>query len=138
MATTATPIFPQTIQSEAVQILNATGTSAVTLYTAGANGSKIENIICTSTDTIAHTIQLSVTISAVTYILTTINIPANSGNTTVLPSISLINNAQIVLAKDPNGNPYLYLGAGAVLKVSAAVTVTSPDVLSFVTNGGDF
>lgn len=139
MTVTATPIFPQTIQTPVAQILPATASNLVTLYTAGANGSKIENIIATNTDTAAaYAITLTVVVSATNYIIGTVNVPLSSGNTTAAPSINLLNNTSINLAKDSNGNPYIYLASGAVLKVNSGTTVNTGKVLSFTAMGGDY
>lgn len=139
MAVSNLPIFPQTVQSEAVQILPATTTGLVTLYTAGTNGSTINNIIATNTDSAAaYLITLTITIAAVNYIIGTINVPANSGNSNTAPAISLINSTNIPGAFDSNGNPILQLGSGAVLKVNSSTTVNTGKVLSFLALGGDF
>jgi hypothetical protein len=136
---TATPIFPQTITSPSVQILPATTTGLVTLYTAGTNGSKIENIIVSNTDSgAAYALTLTVVTSATSYIIGTINVPLSAGNTTAAPAISLINSTNIPLAKDANGNPYIYLASGSVLKVNSGTTVTTAKVLSITAMGGDY
>ena len=139
MATSNTPIFPQTITTEVIQILPATASALVTLYTAGTNGSKIENIIATNTDTAAaYAITLTIVISATSYIIGTINVPLSSGNTTAAPAVSLLNSANLPTAKDSNGNPYIYLASGAVLKVNSGTTVNTGKVLSFTAIGGDY
>lgn len=139
MSVSNVPIFPQTIQSEAIQILPATGSTLVTLYTAGANGSKIENIIATNTDsTTAYLITLTFIINGISYPVTTINVPLSSGLTNSAPAISLLKNANLPTASDSNGNPYLYMGAGTLLKVNSSTTVTSGQSLSFVALGGDY
>lgn len=139
MAVTSTPIFPQAIQSTTAQISNASGTTPVTIYTAGANGSKIENIICSNTDTAAsYSVQLSITNGANTNIIGTINVPLSSGTATTASAVSLINSANLPTAKDSNGNPYIYLAASCTLKAASLTTVTSGKFLEITTNGGDF
>lgn len=139
MTVTATPIYPQTITTGVVQILPATASNLVTLYTAGTNGSKIECIMATNTDTAAaYAITLTVVISATNYILGTVNVPLSSGNTTAAPAISLLASSNIPLSKDPDGNPYLYLASGAVLKVNSSTTVNTSKVVSFIAQGGDY
>lgn len=139
MTVTATPIFPQTITSPSQQILPADTTTLKTLYTAGTNGSKIENIIATNTDTAAaYGIQLSVTTGATTYLLGTVNVPLSSGNTTAAPAISLLNSANLPTAKDSNGNPYIYLASGSVLKVNSLTTVNTGKIVAITCNGGDY
>lgn len=133
------PIFPQLIVTPMQQILPADTTSLKTLCTAGANGTKIERITVTSTDTSAKDLQLVVTSGGTDYIIGTASIPANSGNTNALPTVSLLEHAQFVgLAGDANGNKYLYLAAGAVLKAKALSAVTTARAINIFVQGGDY
>lgn len=140
MAVTNTPIFPQTISNfSAVQILPADTTTLKTLVTAGANGSKVENIIVNSTDTANKDLQLVVTKGGVDYPLATIQIPLNAGNTNAIIPVSLFQHAMLVgLNTDNNGNKYLYLGSGSVLKAKVTASVTAAKVISLFPQGGDY
>lgn len=139
MTVTATPIFPQSIKNEFGQLNNASGQTPVTVYTGGTNGSKIESLFVSSTDTTARDIQISIVISSVTYILGTVTIPINSGNINSAPTVNYFQSSQLPnLAKDSNGNPYLYLASGAVLQAEALTTVTSGKVISIMAFGGDY
>lgn len=137
---TSTPIFPQTIQNYVQQIVNADTQTIKTIATAGANGTKIESLFVTSTDSSsARDVQFVITISLTNYIIGTVSIPINSGNTNALPAISILNNSQLAgLATDANGNKYLYLKNGATLGASALTTVTAAKVISLVASGGDY
>jgi hypothetical protein len=139
MAGTATPIFPQTVKSLAVQILPADASALKTLVTGATNGTKVEAITVASTDTSARDVAVVMTISAVDYLLTTISIPANSGNTNALPAVDLLRSAQIPgLSYDAFGNKILYVASGAVLKVKATTTVTAAKEIDFLAVSGDF
>ena|SRR5260221_14660358 len=140
MAVTSTPIFPQTIKNGLIQILNATGTNPVTLYTPGTNGSKIESIFVTTTDqSNSVDIQLEIVASAVTYILSTMTIASGSGTTDNVPTTNILNNFQLpACTRDSNGNPYIYLASGSVLKVKTTTTVTMGETVSIIANGGDY
>lgn len=140
MTVTATPIYPQAINSSSQQILPADTTTLKTLYTAGTNGSKVESILLTNTDTAAaYAIQFSVTISATTYLLGTVNVPLSSGNTIAAPSINALQSSNLPLSFDAFGNPYLYLASGAVLKINSLTTVNSGKIVSAIcTAAGDF
>lgn len=139
MAGTATPIFPQTVKSYVAQILPADTTTKKTLITGATNGTKIEALNVASTDTLARDVQVWMTISAVDYLLATVSIPANSGNTNALPSIDLLRHAQWPsLSYDSNGNRMLYVASGAVLKVASTVTVTTAKEIDFLAIGGDY
>ena len=139
--TTPTPIFPQLINTPSVQILPATTNTLVTLYTGGVNGSIVESILVSSTDTSARLLQLSILTGAVSYILGTINIPLSSGTTGAAPAVNLIsstNTAIIPVNTDSNGNQYIYIGSGSVLQVNCTTTVTTAKIISLTAQGGDF
>ena len=139
MAGTSTPIYPQTLKNYVVQIANADASTLKTLVTGATNGTKIECINVTTTDTTARDVQLYITISAVDYLLGTVNIPANSGNTNALVSVNLLTALNFPsCAVDANGNRYVYVANGATLRVSSLTTVTSAKVINFVASGGDF
>lgn len=139
MAVTATPIFPQTIKNSVVTIVNADASGAKTVYTAGTNGSKIESWIISSTDSVARDLQIFMVISATSYQMTTINIPINAGNTNAIVPVNILAHAQFPgLAKDSNGNPYIYLASGTSLTISSTTTVTSPKVIYSMIQGGDY
>src|SRR5579863_3216415 len=115
---TATPIFPQTPKNYVAQILNADASNVKTLVTGATNGTKVEAISVASTDTSARDVQLVLTISSVTYILTTVSIPATAGSVDSVPSVDILRNAQWPgLSYDANGNKILYVANGAVLGI---------------------
>lgn len=140
MAGTATPIFPQSIKNGAVQIANSDASNLKTIVSPGTNGSKVENLLVSSTDTSARDLQIIVTKSAVDYILGTISIPANTGNTNALAMINVFAHANIsgFLNSDNNGNKFLYLENGSVLKAKTLTTVTSTRVINLFAQYGDY
>ena len=139
MAVTSTPIFPQLVQSPAVQILPADTTSLKTLITAGSDGTIVNELLVTSTDTIARDLQLVVTISATDYIIGTVSIPASSGTLNNIPSVGIFDSAQIPnLQSDNNGHKYLQLGSGAVLKVKVLTAVSATRVISVIAQSASF
>lgn len=139
MAVTATPIFPQTIKNTVKTILPADTSAFVTAYTGGANGSKIESWYVSSTDTSTRDLQVSFTISAATNLITTINIPINSGNSTSIPVTNMLTSAQWPgLCRDSNGNPYLYIASGTTLQISCTTTVTAAKVITSIIQAGDY
>lgn len=139
MAVSNVPIFPQTITTTAMTIVNADGTNKKTLYTAGTNGSKLEYCYITNTDTAAYTVNIYITISATDYLIGTINLPLSSGNTTAAPTINLFANTNLAtLNVDPNGNKYLMLATGATLKAATTGAVTAAKTVAFITQGGDY
>jgi hypothetical protein len=139
MTGTATPIFPQTVKNYVQQIQNSDGTTIKTLAAGGANGSKIEVINITSTDTSARDIALYMLVSAVSYLLTTISIPITAGSVNNVISVDILRNAQFpALTFDNNGNKYIYVANGSTLQIAALTTVTSTKAIQIFAQGGDF
>lgn len=136
---TATPVFPQTVKTNVSQILPADTTTLKTLVTPGTNGTRIDNIFVSSTDTSAKDLQFVLTVSSVDYVLGTLSIPANTGFTNSVPSISVFAHSQFVaLNNDVNGNKHLFLANGAVLKVKSLSNVTTAKAISIIAQCGDF
>lgn len=142
MPVTATPIFPQTIVNTPVTIVNADGTNKKTVYTGGTNGSKVENILITNTDTNAYTIQFFMTISATDYLIGSINLPVSAGNTSAAPTINPLSTAGNwgpALNLDSNGNPYIYVANGSTLKAAISTgSVTAAKTITILAQGDDF
>ena len=141
MAVTATPIFPQTIQNYALSFVNADGTTLKTLATGGTNGTKIEWISVSSTDTTARDVQFWLSDGTTNYLLNTITDDITAGfvtSTTVVPK-SVFNYQQMgFLTYDANGNKYLYLKSGWSIKVGVLVAVTSAKNVYVIAQGADF
>lgn len=139
MANSNVPMFIQTIQGWLAQILPADTTALKTLITAGAQGSRLNSLILSSTDTTARDIQFWLTRSATNYLIGTVNIPVSAGNTNAAPSVNILGNLQIPgLAFDANGNPYVDLKAADVLSIACLTTVTAAKAVSAIGCGGDF
>jgi hypothetical protein len=139
MAGTSTPIFVQVIQTYAVQILNATGTGKVVIATAGANGSLIDMLGVTNTDTLAYTMQLYINDGTTDHLIGTVNIPLSSGNTTAAPTVDLLRQIQLPnLEFDAVGNRCLKLKANYILKAALTGTITAAKTIDIVGSGGDF
>ena len=139
MAGTPTPIFPQLIKNYVQTILPADTTTIKALVVAGTNGTKIESINITSTDTAVRDLAIYATISAVNYLIGTITIPITAGNTNAIPSIDVLRHLQLPsLAYDSNGNKYLYLASGTTLSISVLSTVTTAKQITVFAQGGDY
>jgi len=134
---TATPIFPQTVKNGVITIVNATGTANVTSYTAGTSGAKIESWIVTSTDTSDRILNIWYNTSATNYLIGTVNIPLNSGNSTSVPTVDILANLT-GLARDSNGNKYIYVSASNLLTISVTVAVTAAKTVTSFIQAGDF
>jgi hypothetical protein len=132
------PFFPQSVNTDKQTIVNADGQTVKAVSAAGTNGSKVSMLLATSTDTTARDVILYMTISATNYPIGQISIPITAGQLNSAPTINLLNSAQLQLPLDSNGNPYIYLGPGATLSVSAPVSVTAAKTVNLVATREDY
>lgn len=140
MPVTATPALPQKPNRGLAQINNAAGQSQQTVYTGGANGSKIVGLIAQSTDTSSHDLQVSITSGGTSYPLGSVTVPAGAGNSGATPSVNLLNGTQLPgIPIDSDGNPYLFLASASdTVTVAALTTVSSGKLVTVTAIAGDF
>ncbi len=149
MSVTATPVFPQAPTCWGAIVQNSTGawtvsitvgTNLVSLVAGGTNGTKVEAINVTTTDTSADSLYLVLYNGTNYFILGYFNIPAGAGSTsTSTPSVGLLNNSQLAgLSFDSAGNKYLYIPNGSTLYVGVSTAVTSAKYLAAVAVGANF
>lgn len=140
MAVSNKPIYAKAINSGRVQILPATLSNFVTVLTPGADGSRVERILMTSTDTTARDVQFYVSVGGIDYLIGTVTLPANSGFVNSIPSLNALAHAQLssALSSDNNGNRYLQLKFGEVLRAKTLTTVTAAKIVNIQAAGGDF
>ena len=128
-------VTPQALQngSPTNALTNANGTTAVTIFTAGANGSVVRGLNVYSTDTATGSMTLNLVISGTSYPLVTTTIPIQAGSVTGTPPVNLLSSAICPsLPKDAYANPVLQLASGASLTVSMAVAPTAAKVFTVV------
>lgn len=134
------PVFPQTPKTGLASINNAAASTPQTIYTGGANGTKLVALTAGSTDTSARDVQVSLVRSGVSYILGTATIPAGAGNSGTVPAVDLFN-AGIMpgLPRDSDGMHYVFLKDNSeAISVTALTTVTAAKLIYFTTHGADF
>lgn len=132
MDANTTPIFPGTVTTDAVRIENADGTTAKTLLTAGTNGTRVDSIIATSTDTSDRTLTLYLLKNAVSYRLGEVTIPDGAGTNGVDAAAD-----GITLALPFIGGSF-HIEAGCSLTVAVKVAVTSGKAIDVIALGGDY
>lgn len=134
------PIFLGTMKNFVARIQNADGSTKITIVTAANPATKVTTLAVSSTDTADRDIALYITVSAVDYLIGTVKIPLNSGNTNAIGAIDLLSQAALLpwVRVDENGSKYLILENGSVLKASATTTVTAGKEIDFFGHGGNF
>ena len=136
MAANTNPIFISDRQTWTADLLPGNGTTPVDLVVAGANGSLIEAIGATSTDTgvvelVLYLVagSLSVRIGSATIAITA----GTDGGTT--PATNILAQADLPWLRD---DLTLALGAGWTLQVGAHAAVTAAKVVSIFALGGNY
>lgn len=141
MAANTSPVFVASVKTGGVQFANADGTTLKTLYTAGANGSRIASIFVSTTDTSANNIGLYIQVggAGTAYPIGAISAAALSGAlngaTAPVAGINLLTLSSIP-ALQSDGS--LLLGAADVLQASVGAAVTAAKTLTLVVQGGDY
>lgn len=135
---TATPAFPQTPKSYKVQLTNSDGTLPKNITAGGSAGSKISSMTVVSTDSVAHDIQIGVTRGGTFFLMGTVNVGSNAGNTNSAAAVDLFGSLT-GLPTDSDGNDFILLtDASDALQIQSTTNVTLGTFLNFVGFGADF
>lgn len=143
MAVTPTPVFPQTIFNSCVSATSGSTTvaitNALTVFTAGTNGSKIDMFNISSSAAAACDVNILWQISSVTYLLGTVQATALAGATDNAPAIDVLRSANLpALSYDAFGNKIMYLASGTALMIQAVTLPATTKALYFSVQGAHF
>ena len=130
MAANTAPIFELVVKNAGVTIVPADTTAVKTVYTGGTNGSRIDQLSVSSTDTAAMTLMWYKNIGGTDYHLADTVIAIGAGYTTVAGVDALATLAPSL--------GYLVLASGEVLKVKVLATVTTAKQIDVVAQLGDY
>ena len=128
------PIYAITPKT-AVANLNAasagalgTTTNAVTVVTAGANGSRVYSLIASTTDTAAVNLYIQIVDTGGTVVrpIGQVNVPLRSGDTASTLMVDCLDPIIVKgLPVDNTGKRYIELGATETLRVSTVANMTA-------------
>lgn len=140
MPANTTPIFPATPAANSTTFANADAQTLKTIFTAGINGSRVDAISVSSTDTSVRDFAIYMNVSGSDVLLATVSVPANSGFTNGVQAKSVLVDANLsaVTTFDAYGNRTFALPPNAILKAAPLVAVTSAKVINFTVLGGNF
>lgn len=146
MVQNVNPTFVKTPNIGAAVISTGTGSNVfVTVYTGGANGSKITALNAAANGTTAaYDVHVAVVSGSTGYFLGTGSVPISAGLLSGTPAVSLLNQANSPgLSLDSDGNPYLILPSSAwtlSCSVGAASSqwTTGATIYLVATSVGDF
>lgn len=120
-------VTPQTPKITPTLITNATGTTIVTAFTAGPNGSKVTACIATNTDVAVAALTLYLTRGGINYAIGAYLVPANAGSNGSNPNADLLAGGPasliVGLPVDNDNQKYLFLENGDTLSVGAGAAV---------------
>ncbi len=135
MAANNAPIFPLTIQQSAISILPADTTTEKTLVTGGTNGTRIDVISATSTDTSAVVCQAIINDGSTSYVVGEFTLAIGQGTDGSTKAKKVLNSSDLPWL-DASGA--LFLKAGWKLNIKAKTTVTTAKALNLVAFSGDY
>jgi hypothetical protein len=131
----STPQFVGTPRTALVKLVNATGTSAQTLFTMGSTGGLVEGIFVTSNDTTSRNVTILLGDGTTDVLVDTVVIPAAVTGTPV-QQVNLMDSIRWSWL-DPNNVKWV-LAAICVVKVRMESAVSSGSEISVVCNYGEF
>lgn len=131
----AYPMFIATPKAQEVTFVNADGTTAKDLVSAGSNGCKIISISAVSDDTSSVNMRLFVHDGSTAYQVGTMRIPTLSGTDGAAAAISLLNHTAFPWLEDDRG---FVIPTGYKLQVAPLATVTSAKTVTIVCLAGDY
>lgn len=141
MAANTSPIFPNVINSGVATIAPADTQTLKPVFTAGANGSRLDALNLTSSDTSARDIQIWRTKSGGSAVLQgTVSVLATGGTVSTVVAKNVLADANMggAVVSDERGNKVMELAAGEVVSISAPVTITTAKLVSAQAQGGDY
>lgn len=135
MAFTTTPPYPQVLNSQITEVLAAGANTPVTVFTAGANGSILSDVIVSTDDTAAQTIQILIKDGAVSYVYGQMILPIGSGTVNGSPPVNLM--TTLPICQDEYGNKVLSLKASQIVQFNV-LSATAGKKFHIFAQGRDF
>ena len=135
MAANTSPIFIEAPKNAAVTFVNADGTTAKTLLTAGADGSKISRIGVVSDDTSSVLLKLYIRISGTDYWIGSYSVVTLSGTNGTASAKNILDTTLMPWLDAAGEFP---LGASLDLKIAPNAAVTSGKTVTITAYYGDY
>lgn len=127
------------VNSGAVTFVNADGTTAKTVFTAGANDSDLKVLTITSNDTATVNMQVLYRTGGTDYLIATVRAVTLVGTDGAANAVDLINSTALpYLPLDDAGKRYIPVKTGDSIKVAPLAAVTAAKTVTIVALGYDF
>lgn len=134
MAANTNPIFALAPVVSGTSVVNADGTAEQTVFTAGAEGAIVERVSVAATSSVAEEFNVIINDGATSFLVGTVDVPINSGNSGTIAAVSLLNTTDMPWIRTDGS---IVLGASDTLRVAATTAVTDGKV-DFLAMGGNF
>jgi hypothetical protein len=137
MAAGTSPIFEAAVRILGIQFTSTDTTTAKSFGTIGANGTRIDSIMCSSNDTAAVNLAFYINDGTTDHYIGVVNVPIGSGYTTV----ARVDAMTTLQPTNVSGAPqlgYLVIPSGYTLKAGCVATMTAGKTADVVCMGGDF
>lgn len=130
------PIFPGAIANAGLDIENADGTTVQALITGGTNGTRVNSISITSTDTSAVILDVFFYDGSSDFQIGTVTIPIGAGTDAgTTPAVSLLNQTNLpFLGEDLS----YYLADTEAIRLAPQSAVTAATKVACVANCGTY
>jgi hypothetical protein len=135
MAANTLAIFVESANIAAVLFQNADGTTPKDLVSAGADGTKVLRINCTSDDTVTVTMGVYLYIGGSAYLLGRVPVVTLSGTNGTAPAVNLLDATKIACL-DQDGE--LFIPSGSKIQVAPLASVSSAKTVTVVCFAGDY
>jgi hypothetical protein len=130
MAAGISPIFEAAVRILAASLAIGDTTVAKSVGTIGANGTRIDSIMCSTNDTAAVNLAFFINDGSTDFYIGVVNLPIGTGYTTVARAEAMATLAPIL--------GYLVIPTGYTLKVGCVATMTTGKITTVVGQGGDY
>lgn len=130
MAAGTAPIFEANVRVLGIQLAAADTTVAKTFGSIGANGTRVDTIMCSTNDTTTVNLNFYINDGSTDHYIGVVNLPIGAGYTTV-PRVDAITTLSPVLG-------YLTIPTGYTLKTGCLATMTAAKTTDAVAMGGDY
>lgn len=135
MAANTAPIFVATANVAEVTFVNADGTTAKDLVSAGTDGTKVFRINCTSDDTSTVNMEVYIHDGTTAYLLGTVAVATLSGTDGSTAAVNVLDST-LIPGVDQDGE--LFIPSGYKLQVAPLAAVTAAKTVTVVCFAGNY
>jgi len=127
--------MPGALGGQTQTFQNADGTTSKTIYTAGTNGSRVDIVSITSTDTVVQTMNVIINDGTADHVVGWVTIPITAGTDGVTKGVALLTSTNLPWLSVSGS---IFLKIGYSLKLSMKTAVSSGKTIDVVCAGGDY